>query len=96
MILALAFLSPLFHYIPSSSLAAIIIVAVIPLVDVTIVWKILKIKCMLCVVCMRTSVNGCTCMCLYIPMLVNAYLIKHPCVSYNHTSFGIMYLVLSS
>ncbi|XP_064395119.1 sodium-independent sulfate anion transporter-like isoform X2 [Halichondria panicea] len=43
-ILALAFLGPAFHYIPSSSLAAIIIVAVLPVVDVTIVWKILKTK----------------------------------------------------
>ena len=44
-ILALAFLGPAFHFIPSSSLAAIIIVAVLPVVDVTIVWKILKLKC---------------------------------------------------
>ena len=43
-VLALAALSSLFQYIPSASLAAIIIAAVIPVVDIRIVWTILKVN----------------------------------------------------
>ena len=43
-LLALAALSSLFQYIPSASLAAIIIAAVIPVVDVRVVWTILKVN----------------------------------------------------
>ena len=44
-LLALALLGPAFNYIPSTALAAIIIVAVVPVVDVVIVWKIIRLKC---------------------------------------------------
>ena len=44
-LLALGLVSGGFHYIPSASLAAIIIAAVIPVVDVMIVWRILKVNC---------------------------------------------------
>ncbi len=58
MILALALLGPAFNYIPSTALAAIIIAAVIPVVDVLIVWKIFKLKCELQMSysCVRTPV----------------------------------------
>ena len=45
MLLALALLGPAFNYIPSTALAAIIIAAVVPVVDVVIVWKIIRLKC---------------------------------------------------
>lgn len=41
---ALWLLSDAFHYIPSASLAAIIIAAVLPVVDLPIVWRIIKLK----------------------------------------------------
>jgi len=44
-LLALGLASGDFHSIPSASLAAIIIAAVIPVVDVMIVWRILKVNC---------------------------------------------------
>ena len=43
-LLALAVLSSLFQYIPSASLAAIIIAAVIPVIDVRILWAIFKVN----------------------------------------------------
>lgn len=43
-LLALAVLSSLFQYIPSTSLAAIIIAAVIPVIDVRILWTIFKVN----------------------------------------------------
>lgn len=44
MLLAIAFLGPYFDYIPEASLAAIIIVAVLPTVDIRILWRIGKIR----------------------------------------------------
>ena len=44
-ILAIALLGDVFHYIPTASLAAIIIAAVIPVVDPVIVWKIIRLNC---------------------------------------------------
>lgn len=43
-LLALALLGQAFYYIPLASLAAIIIAAVIPVVDLCIVWRIAKLK----------------------------------------------------
>ena len=45
MLLALALLGPTFNYIPSTALAAVIIAAVVPVVDMVIVWKIIRLKC---------------------------------------------------
>ena len=45
MLLALGVVSGGFHFIPAASLAAIIIAAVIPVVDVMIVWRILRLNC---------------------------------------------------
>jgi sodium-independent sulfate anion transporter 11 len=43
-LLAIAVLSQFFHYIPKTSLSAIIIVAVLPMVDVRILYRIFKIR----------------------------------------------------
>ena len=43
-LLAIAVLSQFFHYIPKTSLSAIIIAAVLPMVDVRILYRIFKIR----------------------------------------------------
>ena len=43
-LLAIVLLSPLFNYIPKTTLSAIIIAAVLPMVDVRIFYKIFKIR----------------------------------------------------
>jgi sodium-independent sulfate anion transporter 11 len=45
-LLALAFLTPLFYYIPQAALAAIIITAVLHMVNVRILLQIWKINCL--------------------------------------------------
>ena len=59
-LLAIALLSRFFHYIPQTTLAAIIIAAVLPMVDVCIVYKIFKIR----------SVCVCMCACEVIECLL--------------------------
>ena len=43
-LLAISLLSPFFHYIPKTALSAIIIAAVLPMVDIRIVHRIFKIR----------------------------------------------------
>ena len=43
-LLAIALLSQFFHYIPKTALSAIIITAVLPMVDIRIVYKIFRIR----------------------------------------------------
>ena len=56
-LLAISFLSPFFQYIPKSALSAIIIAAVLPMVDVRIVYRIFKIR--------GVYFCGCLCACIH-------------------------------
>ena len=57
-LLAIGLLSQFFHYIPETALAAIIIAAVLPMVDVRILYKIYRIR--------GVCVCVCVCTCIYI------------------------------
>ena len=74
-LLALAVLSSLFQYIPSTSLAAIIIAAVIQLIDVKILWTIYK-------------VNGWSCIYMYTTSITILVLVTLSTYSYRSSSLG--------